>query len=186
MKRELLVREEIFYAKGHLPEWIWGASERLGGWLGNCVLRREHKGQTQPSITNETLREEVVYARGKLDSWVRDANVHLDRKKNKEASQREGTGVACSCCFDKYAIEDMVSCKDEGHLFCCDCLKAFAENHMFGTGNLGIDSLTKKPALELTCFHGDGCRSGFTRAYLEKALPQNTLQKYDIMQSQIR
>ena len=127
-----------------------------------------------------------MYVTFKLDAWQKDAKVHYDRQKNKEASQREGTGVECSCCFDKCAIGDMVSCRDEGHLFCCDCLQAFAENQIFGAGNLGIDPETKKPALELMCFHGDGCRSGFGRACLEKALPIKTIEKYDSIQFQIR
>lgn len=85
----------------------------------------------------------------------------------------------------------MVACRDEGHLFCVDCLKSYAENQLFGQGNLGIDKATKQPALELKCFYGggggggDGCSSGFQRELLEKSLPARTLKKYDDVQCQI-
>ena len=79
----------------------------------------------------------------------------------------------------------MVSCRDEGHLFCVDCLKAYAENSVFGAGNLGIDKETKQPALELKCFHSDGCCSGFNRSALEKALPESLFKKYDEIQFQV-
>ena len=105
-----------------------------------------------------------------------------------QRAQQQGTAVECGCCFDSYPIEDMVSCRDEGHLFCTDCLKLYAEQQVFGQGNLGIDKKTKQPALELLCCYGgsgDGCSSGFHRGCLEKALPPKTLQKYDEVQFQI-
>ena len=108
-----------------------------------------------------------------------------NRENNKKIVQNNGTGVDCSCCYDAYAFQDMIPCKNEGHLFCVDCVKSFAENQIFGAGNLGVDAKSKKPALELQCFHADGCGSGFHRSYLEKALPSKTMKKYDEIQFQI-
>jgi len=135
---------------------------------------------------DEILEDEIKYVRDKLNEWMTMAEVQISRQKHKEYVDQAGTGVDCACCFDSFAIDDMVSCKDEGHLFCCDCLKHHAETLMFGAGNLGVDPMTKKPALELLCFHSDGCRSGFTRSSLEKALPTQSIEKYDTLQFQIR
>ena len=82
-------------------------------------------------------------------------------------------------------MEEMIACRDEGHLFCIGCIKGYAESQIFSVGNLGIDKNTKKPALELLCCHGDGCRSGFHEEHLQKALPFKTLEKYTQMQFQI-
>jgi hypothetical protein len=155
------------------------------GVLVNCILKRKER-QEQPVLLDHVFLEERAYVKNKLDEWMKDAKAHCDRLKNKEASQRAGTGVECSCCFDHYAIGDMVACRDKGHLFCCECLKAFAENQIYGSGNLGIDTRTKEPAHELKCFHGDGCSSGFDGACLKKALPPTTIRQLDSIQFQIR
>jgi TRIAD3 protein (E3 ubiquitin-protein ligase RNF216) len=149
------------------------------------TLKQPRRSNPAPLITDMTLIDEVSYVKQKLDEWVDIARQRTNRKRNREVSQRDGTGVECSCCFDEVAIDDMVACRDEGHLFCQDCLKAYAENQVFGSGNLGIDKETKQPALELKCFHGDGCSSGFHRICLEKALPVKVLRKYDELQFQV-
>jgi hypothetical protein len=100
-------------------------------------------------------------------------------------AQKDHTAVDCSCCFDGFPVADMVACRDEGHLFCIDCLKTCVEEQIFGQGNLGIDKRTKKPAHEIQCFHESGCSSGFLRALLAKALPEKTLTKYDELQFKV-
>jgi hypothetical protein len=92
--------------------------------------------------------------------------------------------MECSCCFGDVAIEEMVACRDEGHLFCVDCIQRYAESQIFSSGNLGTDKKTGKPALELMCCHGDGCQSAFQEAHLQKALPFKTLEKYNELQFQ--
>jgi TRIAD3 protein (E3 ubiquitin-protein ligase RNF216) len=149
------------------------------------TLKQPRRSNPAPLITDMTLLDEISYVKQKLEEWMDIARKLKNRKRNREVSQRDGTGVECSCCFDEVAIDDMVACRDEGHLFCQDCLKAYAENQVFGSGNLGIDKETKQPALELKCFHGDGCSSGFHRICLEKALPVKVLRKYDELQFQV-
>lgn len=149
------------------------------------TLKQPRRSNPAPLITDMILLDEIRYVKQKLDEWMGVARQRKNRKRNREVSQREGTGVECSCCFDEVAIDDMVACRDEGHLFCQDCLKSYAENQVFGSGNLGIDKETKQPALELKCFHGDGCSSGFHRVCLEKALPVKVLRKYDELQFQV-
>ncbi|GAX10176.1 TRIAD3; E3 ubiquitin-protein ligase RNF216 [Fistulifera solaris] len=150
------------------------------------VLRRPRKKSAiyHTSILDGVLAEECQYVLGKLSEWERQTAKDLLRMKQKEVCDREGTGVECLCCCDSYPIEDMVQCNDEGHLFCCECLKQQIETLIFGTGNLGVDRTTKKLATELQCFQGD-CTSTFSRKCLEKALPHKTMEKYDKVQFEI-
>ena len=150
------------------------------------VIQRARKKSSiyHTSILDGVFKEECNYVQYKLSEWMRTTAKELLRLKQKEVCDREGTGVDCSCCCDSYPIEDMIQCKDEGHLFCCDCLKQQTETLVFGTGNLGVDPKTKKLATELLCFQGD-CSSTFSRKCLEKALPPKTMEKYDKVQFEI-
>ena len=68
-------------------------------------------------------------------------------------------------------------------MFCRDCILQYVESQVFGSGNLGIDKETKKPALELKCCEGGGCNSGFRDDNLKKILPQKTWEKYSELQA---
>ena len=136
-------------------------------------------------ITDKVLQDERQYVTSKVQEWMDAQKVRENRELNKKISQRDGTAVECSCCFDSYPFQDMISCSDVGHLFCLDCIKSFTENLIFGNGNLGVNTETKKLAIELQCFHGDGCNSGFSRAFLQKALPTKSMEKYDEIQCEI-
>jgi TRIAD3 protein (E3 ubiquitin-protein ligase RNF216) len=137
-------------------------------------------------VTEATLVREVQYVQQKVQEWLETIRIRQQRQHDKEVSQREGTAVECLCCFDSYPLEDMVACKFEGHLFCRDCLKSYAENLLFGQNNLGMDKrFPQKPALELQCFYSDDCCSGFEREFLKKALPPKTLETYDKIQFEV-
>lgn len=69
------------------------------------------------------------------------------------------------------------------HLFCKACIVQYVESQVFGSGNLGIDKETKKPALEIKCCEGSGCNSGFPEEMLQKVLPVKTWEKYSEMQA---
>ena len=137
------------------------------------------------SITNDILREEIEYANHKIDGWFWKASVLRFRERNKARAQQLGTGIECACCCDDFDIDDMVACRHEGHIFCASCLQRHASTKLYGEGNLGIDRHTKKPALDLLCFHPDGCDSPFDRPTLAKALDEVTLRKYDEVQTQL-
>jgi hypothetical protein len=77
--------------------------------------------------------------------------------------------------FDEYAILQ--------HLFCKACIVQYVESQVFGSGNLGIDNETKKPALEIKCCEGSGCNSGFPDEMLQKVLSPKTWEKYSEMQA---
>jgi hypothetical protein len=75
------------------------------------------------------------------------------------------------------------ACKNEGHLFCADCLARYVEAQLFGQGKLGVDPQTNEATTEVLCCHSDGCSSGFARFYLEKALQLKVMAKYDELQA---
>lgn len=151
------------------------------GKMGVVFRRRNRNKRAIPIVEDPVLLEEISYVHGKLDEYLRNGRKHESVERKKVAAQNSNTAVDCSCCYDGYDIDDMVACTHEGHLFCVDCLRSYAENQIFGVGNLGVDRKTKKPAYELKCFQGD-CSSAFDRRSLEKALTQKTLEKYDSIQ----
>jgi TRIAD3 protein (E3 ubiquitin-protein ligase RNF216) len=136
-------------------------------------------------ITDKVLQDERQYVTSKMQEWMDAQKAREDREWDKKISQLNGTAVECSCCFDSFPFHDMVSCSTAGHLFCLDCIKSFTENLIFGNGNLGVDRESKKLSIELQCFHGDGCSSGFSRSFLQKALPTKSMEKYDEIQCEI-
>eukprot|EP00977_Amphora_coffeiformis_P003498 scaffold655_cov162-Amphora_coffeaeformis.AAC.19 len=156
-------------------------SHSRGKTTGIVYKRKNQKPRAVPTVADEILVEEISYVHGKLREYLQNGRKHESVEKKKAAAQKSNTAIDCACCFDGYDIDDMVACKEEAHLFCADCLRAYAENQIFGVGNLGVDRRTKRPAHELKCFQGD-CASGFDRKILEKALPQKTLEKYDSIQ----
>jgi hypothetical protein len=153
-------------------------ARRMLSWrLRNLVRRR-----TCPHLTNPILIEEVGYVQRNLQERIGKIEHDIARKEMREVSVQQGTAMECSCCFDQVAVDEMVACRNEAHLFCLDCISQYVESQVFGNGSLGIHPETKEPALEILCCHGSGCSSGFDREYLEKALSPKTLQKYDQLQ----
>ena len=71
-------------------------------------------------------------------------------------------------------------------MFCRDCIIQYVESQVFGSGNLGIDLETKKPALEIKCCDSDGCTSGFRDINLMKVLPTKTWEKYNELQHTVQ
>ncbi|CAB9510225.1 protein ligase RNF216 [Seminavis robusta] len=136
-------------------------------------------------IKNSILTEEAAFCKRKLDLWREEIDTKVQKKVNRETAIREGTAVECGCCYDKVAMDEMVQCRIEGHLFCGECLAQYVENQVFANQSFGKDPKTREPALELLCFHGDGCSSGFDRFFLQRSLKPKVLEKYDELQSRI-
>lgn len=146
------------------------------------VLQQPRRNRKSPEIRDSILQEEIRSYNLRYKEWVDTVLARQRRNEARKMSQVTGTALECSCCFDQVAIEEMVACKDEGHLFCIDCIKGYAENQIFGNGSLGTNNLTKKPATALLCCHSSGCVSQFQDDHLMKALPTKTLQKYNELQ----
>jgi hypothetical protein len=139
------------------------------------------KTVTKKLVTDPMLVEEIKYVSGKLQKWLYAQQAARDLARQKQQAQQDGTAMECPCCCDSYPLDQMVQCRDEGHLFCHSCLVSYANNQIFGNDNLGVHKTTKKLSLELQCLQGD-CPSYFERSFLERALPPRLLQHYDSVQ----
>ena len=160
------------------------------------TLRRSRRNYRPADATDRVLLDEVRYASDKLAERADVVAAAAERQRIHDASEKAGTTIECQCCFGDYDITEMVSCRNEGHLFCIDCLRRYAEERVFGVGDLGGGGGGKKSANgdedgaaaapetnDLTCFHADGCTSTFQYELLRKALPPKVMQRYDELQA---
>ena len=142
--------------------------------------RQAHVAHTTDAI----LLEEMDFVRQKQKEWMGEIRLRLARKQKRADAEKAGATMECPCCCFDVAVDEMIACREEGHLFCVDCLRRFAENQIFTNSSFGVDRKTGKPATDLLCMHSDGCSSGFDVAHLRKALPDNVMAKYEELQYQ--
>lgn len=133
-------------------------------------------------VTDLILLEEIKYVQHKMNIMTNRMESYKARMNAREIAERTNSTVDCLCCYTPVAIDEMIHCQNEGHLFCVDCLRRFAEEQIFGAGNLGINRATKEAATEIMCMFEDGCPSGFSVESLQKALPEKSLAKYNELQ----
>jgi len=155
-----------------------------------ATLRRSRRNYRPAEATDTVLLDEVRYASDKLAERAEVVRMAAERQRIHDESEKAGTTLECQCCYGDYAFEELVACRDEGHLFCMDCVRRYAEEQVFGLGDLGggggkkkSDGDSKPDSNELLCMHPDGCRSGFQYDLLKKALPPKVMQKYDELQA---
>ena len=135
-------------------------------------------------LTDPTLLEEVKFVQHKWETLAKRMEQYKYRMDMRDAAEQSNSTMDCLCCYSSVAIDEMIQCQKEGHLFCIDCIRRLAETELFGNGSLGINRETKEAASELMCMFSDGCSSGFGTASLQKALPEKTLNKYNEIQFQ--
>lgn len=105
----------------------------------------------------ELVREmkwEKSYEQSEQEKRDAEAAIQL----NDEEAAKNSTAIECGCCYTDRAFENMIQCT-EGHLFCRDCLKHYAQERLFGCGVTG-----------LKCMDTAGCTGKFVRTQLERAL----------------
>jgi len=135
-----------------------------------------------PTLTDPILRDEVSFAQQELETWMEMMDEKQKRCEARKRSKQSGSGMECGCCFDEVPIEEMVGCRNEGHLFCMDCIQSYADTQIFSNGSLGVIKATGKQACELVCFDSSGCQSGFFEEQLQRAFRVKTLERYTELQ----
>jgi len=117
------------------------------------------------------LREEIDYVAGKQQGDMEAKDVELARAIARGEAEECGGTVECGCCCDDVAFEEMCQC-DEGHLFCLDCLRRYAEEQLFGQ---------QKSKLECMSLGEDGkkCKGCFSQDMIKRALPKKVLEKLE-------
>lgn len=173
---------------------VYGAqTDRLVALFGVPALTRKGNFSANPSSTrrrvsvnlsDKILIEEIAFVSHKIREWTNEVETTMQRYSARKCAIEEGSALECPCCYEQVAPDELVACQD-AHLFCLDCLSNYATNKVFSNGSFGVHPETKAPALELLCFHGDGCSSGFDRFMLQKALKPKILERYDELQSQL-
>ena len=78
-------------------------------------------------------------------------------------------GLECGCCFCETPLPELVQCS-EGHVFCRDCLAAYAREKVFGGG---------RARLACMCADGPPCRGRFVESQLRAALPPEQMAKLE-------
>ncbi len=83
-----------------------------------ATLRRSRRSYSPADATDRVLLDEVRYASDKLAERADVVAAAAERQRIHDASEKAGTTIECQCCFGDYDITEMVSCRNEGHLFC--------------------------------------------------------------------
>eukprot|EP00112_Aurelia_sp_Birch-Aquarium-sp1_P024652 Seg788.8 transcript_id=Seg788.8/GoldUCD/mRNA.D3Y31 product="E3 ubiquitin-protein ligase RNF216" protein_id=Seg788.8/GoldUCD/D3Y31 len=117
------------------------------------------------SELHRTLKKEAHFLIDfeKKQSEAQDHTLALSL--NEQQYEEEGQLIECGCCYGEAVFEEMIQCI-EGHLFCSECLKRYANESIFGQGKMQMFCMT------------DGCDSSFPLSQLKKVLPENLLDKY--------
>ena len=150
---------------------------QIKGIKFNTVLKHPKKNRGNVNITDTVLLDEIKYTKSKIREWSLSVQKERTRMAARKQAEEIGATIECTCCYGDFAMEEMVSCQ-EGHLFCMDCLRMYAQERVFGNNDLG-----KKGCIELCCMDMSGCESWFSREQLQKSLDKKVMKKYDELQT---
>lgn len=82
-----------------------------------------------------------------------------DEEDDKKAPASVEALIECECCFGDYPFDEMCSCDEGEHLFCCDCVRSYVREQVFGNDNS-----------KLNCMSAEGCQAGISILFIEKAI----------------
>ena len=143
------------------------------------TLKYPRKNRAVILVTDAVLLDEIKFTSKKMREWGKTVQKEKRRLVARKEAEETGDTVECTCCYGDYAFEEMRACND-GHLFCMDCLRRYAEEKVFGNGDLGGKGCT-----ELMCMDTSGCQSWFSREQLIKSLNDKVMKKYDELQDSL-
>jgi TRIAD3 protein (E3 ubiquitin-protein ligase RNF216) len=146
----------------------------------NCNKKLE-KTNVYPTITNEDLADEILHFEDRLKKRQGRIYQTMRRDALNAIAKDEDNARECVICADDVAPENMITCEGGKDTFCYDCVKNYANDKIFSNNSIGVDPVTKKPALGLICCNSVAteCRSVFPESVLIKVLPEKTYFHYE-------
>ncbi|XP_074648198.1 uncharacterized protein LOC141903784 isoform X2 [Tubulanus polymorphus] len=118
------------------------------------------------SKLDPVLQAEVNFLKQEDAKNTQAADQRLAETVNEQQYQDESQLIECGCCYVDAPFERMVQCY-EGHLFCKDCLKRYAEESVYGQGKAKLLCMT------------DGCDATFPTSQINAALPESVRARYE-------
>eukprot|EP01039_Chlorochromonas_danica_P006965 gene6965-7706_t len=123
---------------------------------------------TPVKLSDPVAEAELVWLVNKRRRELEQKDEQLADELNEQLATEEGSLIECGCCFSEHPFERMVQCS-EGHLFCKNCLKHYAEQTVFGNGRSHLQCMNTT---------GDPCSGYFPDSMLQLALPPKVWEKY--------
>ncbi|KAK9695999.1 hypothetical protein K7432_012696 [Basidiobolus ranarum] len=138
-------------------------------WWASWLSFMQRRPYNSPEMYDpELMRDvDVITSRERTKQTKNDEDVA--KSLNFSEYQKHNELFECGCCFSSFVFEDMSTCR-EGHIFCCDCLKAYIKEGLFGQGNLRGKSIP--------CMDSSECASFFALEELERVLSPDIYHAY--------
>lgn len=133
---------------------------RLSYKLSNVIRDK----QPYPDILDTNFFKEMQFI--KNENQIKAHILEKDRKRKEkfDDAKKNKTFLECPCCYDDELLdEDVLLCPD-GHLFCKDCVKRFAETTI-GDGKFVFNCIDEK------------CKTEFEMSTLSNVLEPNMMSK---------
>ncbi|CAG8522921.1 6090_t:CDS:2 [Funneliformis mosseae] len=120
-------------------------------------------------VENIELMEEIqkLYAI-KLEEQSK-ADYEIAKQVNFTEYTKNEQLITCGCCYGDYPFEDLTCC-NEGHLFCKDCINHLVQEGLFGQGSLR--------GKQIKCIEPSGCDGYFTDDQLNATLSPDIFKNY--------
>ncbi|KAK9768842.1 hypothetical protein K7432_000176 [Basidiobolus ranarum] len=138
-------------------------------WWTSWFTFMQRKPYTSPEMNDPELLKDIdaISRRGLIKQSKRDEGVA--KELNFSEYQKHNELFECGCCFGSFVFEDMCTCR-EAHIFCCDCLRAYVKEGLFGQGTLRGKSIS--------CMDSSECKSYFSLDELERVLTSDMYHAY--------
>jgi hypothetical protein len=132
--------------------------------LLSMFRRKTYENIDHPELLEELQKLQAV----KLEQQSK-ADYEVAKQVNFTEYTKNDQLITCGCCYGDYPFEDLTCC-NEGHLFCKDCI-----NHLVREGLFGQGSLRGK---QIKCIDSTGCDGYFTNDQLEATLVPDVFKNY--------
>lgn len=153
----------------HQQESLTKLFESKSGRSLPCLEKPPRDDEIPEGLITETvLVNEITY----IEQYRRELSAMSLTSLPKSSTLDPSTKMECQCCFMEFEVQEMCRCEKD-HLFCCTCLRKYAEEEIFGKGKTVLKCMWQGKGVE------DKCELGFNEKQLSKALSIKLRQKYD-------